>query len=173
VGGTPGGILLNTELKTADGKPWIEKAFKCGYPKDGGTMTRQITKDVAPGCGCQRVNRVTNIETPKGVNRVTDIETSKECSNWCSATDAKKQKLYPNPLDADNPQHPWLCAWKNTELNQLLKQDHSGNVTDFKYNEIVIGSDEFVQQLPDSVEAFFYPGESCRAWFIAPAKTTP
>jgi hypothetical protein len=92
LGGTPGGVLLDTTR-------WIDKAFRCGYTSDGGTMTRWNK-----GCGCNKVNHKTNLKVPQ------------TCTNWCS--DWGKAH---DPLKENDPKHPWLCAWKTTELDQLLQ----------------------------------------------------
>jgi hypothetical protein len=55
-------------------------ACRCGYPFDGDTMTRW--DNPTPGCGCQRINRLTNLAVPKS------------CNNWCNETDRRE-----NPRD--------------------------------------------------------------------------
>jgi hypothetical protein len=55
------------------------------------------------GCGCRQINAKTNLKVPK------------TCSAWCSDPDVT------DPLAELDAQHPWLCAWKTTELDKLLQ----------------------------------------------------
>jgi hypothetical protein len=150
VGTTPGGIVLKS--KTVDG--WMDKAFKCAYPMDGGTMTRLSTgatprkgapleDEASPGCGCKLINDRTNMLTPK------------TCNNWCTAQKPDKTPLYNDTLSRTDPQHPWLCAWKPSELDQMLKQEP--HAPRFKSNEFVLDSDEYVKNIENHIDAFFYP----------------
>ena len=140
LGSTPGCVLVNTKNKTIPGgakQTWnIDKAFQCGYTKDGATTTRfpaswdkDARKRSAYGCGCQKLNHITS-------HKVVPTK----CQNWCelrrdtngpfdvmaassvlssapwlgnvtpTTSPTKSPTKAPSPSFTSS--HPWPCAWQ-------------------------------------------------------------
>ena len=149
-----GGILLS---------PYFNKLL-CSYPYDVGTVWRQechppgVSDDCIPGC------------TPVG------FKASEHDSNlfWCHLPDMsetweqKTQRLYEQRFGQEQP-----CAWRPDRLATMMQlrdgyseRDESppDKIWDDKkyYAELVFEAAVFNDNLPHSIEAFFYTDNGCK-----------
>jgi len=119
----------------------------CAFPSDGATGCRFAVGGSSSGCGCiSRVAPACAVIPGGSCNQANHTD-------WCSEDNASS-----------------FCAWKSSELPQMLKQfrergggdaNRQGKKCNFcGYNEVAVNRQKWAAALPDAIWAFFVP-DSC------------
>ena len=98
----------------------------CSYPVDGGTMEKFCPPDAPPGCAPGCADTEGN-------------------PNWCAHDEAWTISV---------SSQVWSCAFRPTDLEAMLRHHLFSRA--HQYNEVVVDTNSYASNLPESLLAIFY-----------------